>query len=89
MTRTQRFLFSLRPFALLIQDEQYLLACMRYIELNPVRANMVKTPSHYPWSSYGSNAQGKLDSLITPHALYLGLGKSECARLDVDIQGIV
>ena len=34
----------------LIQEEPYLLACMRYIELNPVRANMVKTTSDYQWS---------------------------------------
>jgi len=46
---------------------------MRYIELNPVRANMVKHPADYPWSSYQANGQGKLNTLIDPHPLYLAL----------------
>jgi len=49
---------------------------MRYIELNPVRANMVKSPAHYRWSSYRTNAQGKQDRLVTPHDEYLGLGRT-------------
>jgi putative transposase len=49
--------------ASLIQDEQYLLTCMRYIELNPVRANMTTTPGHYRWSSYRAHGQGKADGL--------------------------
>src|SRR5262249_3782204 len=40
----------------LIESEAYLLACMRYIELNPVRARMVTHASAYPWSSYPPNA---------------------------------
>ena len=36
----------------LISSDQYLFSCMRYIELNPVRAGMVEHPSEYPWSSY-------------------------------------
>jgi putative transposase len=42
----------------LTQSEQYVLACHRYIELNPVRAGMVKKPQDYPWSSYSANALG-------------------------------
>jgi hypothetical protein len=53
------------------QEEQYLLACQRYIELNPVRAGMVEHPADYRWSSYRANAQGEADALIAPHALYL------------------
>lgn len=68
--------------ASLIQDEKYLLTCMRYIELNPVRANMVKTPEKYRWCSYGFNALGKDDLLITPHKLYLSLSKNDNTRLD-------
>ena len=60
--------------ATLIHSEEYLLTCYRYIELNPVRANMVKHPRHYPWSSYRANALGKADPLITPHELYQALG---------------
>ncbi|MCK7581375.1 MAG: transposase [Chromatiales bacterium] len=58
----------------LTQSEDYVLACYRYIELNPVRANMVAHPRDYRWSSYRVNAEGLADSLITPHAEYLRLG---------------
>lgn len=68
--------------ASLIHDEQYLLTCMRYIELNPVRANMVKRPGQYRWSSYRSNGQGKVDDLFTQHPLYLSLGKTLEQRLN-------
>lgn len=66
--------------ASLIHDEQYLLTCMRYIELNPVRANMTKTPGQYRWSSHRANAQGKEDKLLTLHPLYLRLGKTNTSR---------
>ena len=59
--------------ASLVDDEAYLFHCMRYIELNPVRAGLVRTPAHYRWSSYRSNAQGKIDPLITPHSLFVAL----------------
>lgn len=62
--------------ATLIDSEQYLLTCSRYIELNPVRADMVEHPSEYPWSSYGANASGKMDALITGHLVYKRLGKT-------------
>ena len=68
--------------ASLIDDEDYLLTCMRYIELNPVRANMVNNPSQYRWSSYRCNAQGKDNTLITPHPLYRQLGRTLKARCD-------
>ena len=60
----------------LVQEEEYLLQLYRYIELNPVRANMRKYPSEYIWSSYHSNALGKQSRLCTPHPLYLSLGKN-------------
>ncbi len=66
--------------ATLIDTETYLLTCMRYIELNPVRANMVAHPSDYPWSSYRSNAQGQTNKLVTPHLEYRRLGKSDDER---------
>jgi putative transposase len=65
----------------LIESDRYLLACYRYIELNPVRANIVTLPAEYRWSSFRCNAGGKLDDLITPHATYLSLGNAEAARL--------
>jgi putative transposase len=64
----------------LIQTERYLLACMAYIDLNPVRANMVVQPEDYVWSSYGHYAGRRNDRLITPHALYWGLGNTPFAR---------
>ncbi len=53
---------------------------MRYIELNPVRAGMVKDPSDYPWSSYGTNALGAPDRLCTPHSLYERIGQNAGER---------
>jgi len=64
----------------IIEQEAYLLNCYRYIELNPVRANMVKRPEDYSWSSYNSNALEINDSLLTPHPLYLQLGEQEAIR---------
>jgi putative transposase len=67
--------------ATLIDSEAYLLTCMRYIELNPVRASdMVKHPSKYPWSSYCCNALGQEDVLIKPHHEYKRLGTTSEAR---------
>jgi len=63
-----------------IEDDTYLLACMRYIELNPVRAGMTKTPEEYPWSSYRDNAFGERSGLLVRHRLFMDLGRSEKAR---------
>ena len=63
-----------------IDAENYLLVCQRYIESNPVRANMVGDPADYRWSSYRSNALGKPSKLWTPHDVYLQLAKSERQR---------
>ncbi len=57
-----------------IQEEIYLLACQRYIELNPVRAGMVGHPGEYRWSSYRANGQGEDEVLVRPHTLYEALG---------------
>ncbi len=66
--------------ATLIDSERYLLTCMRYIELNPVRAGMVKHPLDYPWSSYAANARGEENALVSPHSLYRRLGRNPQAR---------
>ncbi|MGD8312577.1 MAG: transposase [Gammaproteobacteria bacterium] len=60
----------------LVQEENYLLTCYRYIELNPVRANMVDHPADYRWSSYRFNGQGSADTRLTPHLLYQALGST-------------
>jgi len=66
--------------ASLIDSDAYALTCYRYIELNPVRANMVAHPAAYPWSSYRANALGEHDALLTPHPLFLALGGSDHKR---------
>ena len=67
--------------ATLIDTQQYLLTCMRYIELNPVRAgNMADHPSHYPWSSYRYHALGQRNELITAHREYVRLGATGAQR---------
>jgi len=62
--------------ATVMDSERYLLSCMRYIELNPVRAGMVKHAVEYAWSSHRANAQGLPDPVIVPHEIYLRLGRS-------------
>jgi len=66
--------------ASLVQTDRYLLACQRYIELNPVRAGMVESPGQYPYSSYAHHALGRDDPLLSPHANYLGLHTDPVAR---------
>jgi putative transposase len=53
-----------------------LLACYRYIELNPVRASMVGDSGQYRWSSYRANGLGQADARLTPHGLYLAQGRT-------------
>lgn len=62
--------------ASLVQDDNYLLACHKYIELNPVRAGLVPTPGDYPYSSFAHNASGRSDKLLTPHRTYKALARS-------------
>lgn len=64
----------------LTQTEDYLLACYRYIELNPVRAGMGRHPRDYRWSSYMANAEGQASRLIRPHDQYLCLAQSDAQR---------
>ena len=64
----------------LIESESYLLSCMRYIELNPVRANMAHSPEDYIYSSYHANALGKDDLLVTPHVEFLKISESSKNR---------
>ena len=64
----------------LTQSEDYVLACYRYIELNPVRAGMVRHPRDYRWSSFHANGEGKQDALLTPHEQYLSLARNPPTR---------
>src|SRR2546426_1318599 len=74
-------LFEGRFRASVVQSERYLLTCMRYIELNPVRAGMVGNPADYRWSSYRSNAGGMAGiDWLQPHEEYLRLGSNKDLR---------
>jgi putative transposase len=64
----------------LTQTEDYVLSCYRYIELNPVRANMVNHPREYSWSSYRTNAEGKKSDILVPHEQYLDLDSKDLVR---------
>jgi putative transposase len=73
-------LFEGRYKSTLIQTERYLLTCMAYIDLNPVRAGMVAQPQDYAWSSYGHYAGLRSDPLVTPHPQFWTLGNTPFAR---------
>ncbi|MGH8520909.1 MAG: transposase [Gammaproteobacteria bacterium] len=69
-----------RQKASLVQADEYLLTCMRYIELNPVAVGMVESPEQYRWSSYRSHAGGQTDDLLSDHELYERLGGTLAER---------
>jgi len=72
--------------ASLVNADEYLLTCMRYIELNPVRAAMVGDPSSYTWSSHGHNGLGRINDLIGEHELYKALGANPAERRAAYVQ---
>lgn len=73
-------LFEGRYRSSIVQEDRYLLNCQRYIELNPVRAGMVKDPGDYRWSSYRAHAFGTPVKLWAPHSTYLALGATSSDR---------
>ena len=60
----------------IITEERYWLTCMRYVEMNPVRAGLATAPEGYRWSSYRSHAHGARDPVISPHVVYDGLAST-------------
>lgn len=66
--------------SIIISRDEYLLACGSYVELNPVRAGIVKDPKDYPWSSYRANSYGKKDDLIDKHIIFDKLSTDELVR---------
>jgi len=64
----------------LVDSARYVIACYRYIELNPVRAKMVPAAAAYGWSSHNGNAGRASNKMLTPHAEYLALAADDTAR---------
>jgi putative transposase len=76
----------------LVESSQYVLACYRYIELNPVRAGIVGDPLAYPWSSYSGNSGARRDPLLTPHVEFALLTQSSYVAFvayGVDSQALI
>jgi putative transposase len=73
-------LFEGRFRSCVVQEDQYFLTCLRYIELNPVRAGMVKDPGDYRWSSYRAHAFGAPVKFWKAHQVYLALAPNQAAR---------
>ena len=63
-----------------VETDRYLLTCQRYIELNPVRAGLVRHPADYSWSSHRHFAEGRPDSAVTAHELVLAIDSDEPSR---------
>lgn len=66
--------------ATIVDSEHYLLGCMRYIDLNPVRAGVVRDPAAFTWSSYSHHAGALIDPVLTDPPLYWALGNTPFAR---------
>lgn len=85
-------LFEGRFRTSLIDSDRYFMCCSRYIELNPVRAQMVVAPGDYPWSSYAHHAGDRIDTLVSDHNLFWALGNTpfqrEAAYMDMVRQGL-
>lgn len=65
----------------IVESASYVLACYRYIEMNPVRAEMAAGPDRYDWSSHRANAGSAVDPGLTPHSEYLALGLDADSRV--------
>jgi putative transposase len=69
-----------RPRSCLVESARYVIACHRYIEMNPVRAGMAPSAMAYKWSSHNGNAGHADNTLLTPHPEYLALASDDAAR---------
>ena len=63
-----------------VDSDAYIMACYRYVELNPVRAGMVSRAAQYPWSSHLRNAGLHRDPVVRAHPAYVALGGDERTR---------
>ena len=63
-----------------VDSDSYLLACSRYIELNPVRARMVEAPEAYAWSSCRSRLGDAGCDWLDEDPCYVALGENASQR---------
>jgi len=63
-----------------IQDDDHLLAVLRYIEANPIRAELAKYAGEYRWSSFGSHGEGRADPLLDPVPPYEAMATYQAVR---------
>ena len=75
-----------RFYSCLVPTESYVLACYRYIELNPVRAKLVSSPASYPWSSFSTNAGCEESSFITRHQALAAIGRDYLSLFDMPVE---
>ena len=80
LTHRSGTLWEGRYRSTVLQTETYLLKCMAYLDLNPVRAGLVALPIEYPWSSFGHYVGLRVDRAITPHPAMWQLGNTPFAR---------
>jgi len=66
--------------AAMIDSERYFLICQRYVEQNPLRADLVRNAADYAWSSYRHSAFGIRNPLVTPHEIFTALGRDDAER---------
>jgi len=78
--RRRGTLWEGRHKGIIVESTRYFLTCMRYIELNPVRAGIVAQPEHYRWSSYPANALGEDNCIVSPHDEYVNLSQTLSRR---------
>jgi putative transposase len=64
-----------------VESGSYVIACNRYIELNPVRAGLASHPAGYLWSSYSVNSGSGADPLVSSHAELLAIGTAAYIRM--------
>lgn len=83
------YLFQNRYKSIYIDKDSYLLECARYIERNPLRANIVEEPSEYRWSSYNYYAKGEHDGIVTTDPLYETLAKTPRERKEAYVKYVL
>lgn len=66
--------------SIIVAEDEYLMACGSYVELNPVRAHIVQEPKDYRWSSYNVYAHGKEDNLVDKQPVYQGFARNAVER---------